>query len=122
MADHTFTFIAHDRDRRNSLRDRSDEQVLAKIDHWPAPAVQDDPAATTSTVRAERNSEAEFRFDSAGRAAQVALGNVWADVADAFRGTGVSPLGEGDEVTVTITVKDMIATATMVTADLPDRD
>lgn len=112
----TFEFTAHDRERRNANRDRTDPDLLARVAKvWPKPPLDTDEQVALAIAN-ERRDEAVSRVRSAQTAAEIAVGNLWADVIDEFGPDRV--LGAADTVTVTVTVTDLVATATMTVPDL----
>lgn len=116
----TFEFAAHNRDRRNAKRDRTDADLLALVRQaWPTPPLTT-PEQVAAAIADERASEAAQRVRAAQTAAEVAVGCLWADALAEFGPQAL--LGADDTVTVTVTVTDLIATATITVPDPTDTD
>lgn len=113
----TFTteHTSYDRDRANALRDRSDEQVLADARRHAPLRLKGTPVTPDEVIlKTERDNEREWRMVHTQRAAEQAIALTWGKAMKSLRESGGFEADlQPDEVSVTVTVKDLIATATI---------
>jgi hypothetical protein len=121
VATFTFEHVSHARDRYNAKRDRTDEQVLADAlrTHVPVLRASDpEPVNEAALIAAERADESSWRLMHAEKACEIALGCAWYEAREAASAPGSTLDLAADTVTISITVTDLVATATITIPDL----